>query len=299
VNVADRPQSRPKSPWTESYSVSVQGSLDPTGAEVRIQRGCATMLPETDPLHQDRLLLSQVGEKSQSEPTGAVEWTSGTADRRADPQAEHITWPALVIEPSADVQISIEEQTLELRPASPWTPSYSVAVQGSHIDFFEIPFVSESPPSQTPPAQTASFPGVEYDDAVGAPDPQDNELEGRRYLAAASPSLAVRPTRIPSIELTEPEASPVYPSRLSLDSFTAASSPPRRSQSMYHPSRSVRTVLSLALHPLGAPPIRSITKAAHALPHWTSQLWKHQYHHDQLQNLFWCCWRPIEILMFL
>jgi hypothetical protein len=96
---------RASSPWTASYSVSVQGSPLPVSAEL-----------------VDSALEADVDDVHQPEPTAEA-----IVEVAADPVPESIQ-PAAY--PTVDVS-GLEASADSPRASSPWTPSYSVQVQGS------------------------------------------------------------------------------------------------------------------------------------------------------------------------
>ncbi|KAJ6531742.1 hypothetical protein B0H19DRAFT_454327 [Mycena capillaripes] len=100
---------RPSSPWTVSYSVSVQGSPLPVAAQL-VDSGL-----EADDL---------VGEIQPLDSTQqTVEHAEVTADRIPDSTQS-------VIQPTVDI---LDAPVDPPRASSPWTPSYSVSVQGSPL----------------------------------------------------------------------------------------------------------------------------------------------------------------------
>ncbi|KAJ6494785.1 hypothetical protein C8R47DRAFT_383097 [Mycena vitilis] len=95
---ADPP--RATSPWTASYSVSVQGSPLPVHAEL-----------------QD----------AADAPVGEIQPPESITEGSEDPVSD---LPPSIVEPTVDVS-SLDAPVDPPRASSPWTPSYSVSVQGS------------------------------------------------------------------------------------------------------------------------------------------------------------------------
>jgi hypothetical protein len=175
---------RPKSPWTPSYSVSVLGSAPADIDDVA----------QAVPAHQENLSETAPGVSVSDErvehhvETGAaspdIQVDEADTARETDfpditkpigigiDTAEVRLWLLRCIQPLPDrcslpifSQLSLTEQTLEPRPKSPWTPSYSVSVLGSAPA--EIDEVAQAVPAQqedlseTIPEVSVSDKGVE------------------------------------------------------------------------------------------------------------------------------------------
>lgn len=171
---------RPKSPWTPSYSVISQGPGEPSPAEKPDESG-----------HD----LSEIGAKPlREEPAPAEDIPKLIIN-------EHIRSPIpLAIDVSLP-SLGGEEGTEE-RPKSPWTPSYSVTMQGStthgldHYNGLDQP----SPTTINQLANSHAEAKPLTDSSVALADVAVDQTDSGDSLSQS--------TTIPSIDITASEAPP-------------------------------------------------------------------------------------------
>ncbi|KAH7930187.1 hypothetical protein BV22DRAFT_80986 [Leucogyrophana mollusca] len=213
---------RPRSPWTPSYSVITQGSttsLDVVETKEEEQNE-SEAAPETSEVVAEAV---ESAAESQDVPTVTI-----------DTQVLHDE-PEAVSELASSVEI--QETTIErspslgpaeqeeARPASPWTPSYSVTTQGNTLqhdaeldELEQLPAsVADLPASQTPtPADEVTEAVSETteivtitEDATAAVEPEASAEPEVTVPEADSEAVSAQEPETDASQVVEPEAVPV------------------------------------------------------------------------------------------
>ncbi|KAJ7170627.1 hypothetical protein C8R43DRAFT_980281 [Mycena crocata] len=153
---------RPKSPWTPSYSVTTQGPGISASDEEEIAE--LPVLPPPVEMNTNDLepLAALDSAETPGEPTVTV---TGIEDGDIEPEAT----------PSSDSP----------RPKSPWTPSYSVVVQGSPRSALDL-LAQEDPVQEDPVEEEPAQEGLAQEESVREEHVQEEPVQEEPILEIAA-----------------------------------------------------------------------------------------------------------------
>ncbi|KZT22365.1 hypothetical protein NEOLEDRAFT_1171378 [Neolentinus lepideus HHB14362 ss-1] len=183
-------EERPKSPWTPSYSVTIQGGAGTGVADNDEELAELSQLPPPAEIEVTE-------DQAQSEPQITITEPQGdlaAEEERLAVQGEPTDEPSAESQEADTRALSpVPDDVQEERPKSPWTPSYSVTTVGSGLQESEIaaqeqeieqleqlpPTAVTKEPSSEVPEAIASF-DAQMDDGVpaGEEPPPSSEVQG-------------------------------------------------------------------------------------------------------------------------
>ncbi|KAK7044230.1 hypothetical protein VNI00_007952 [Paramarasmius palmivorus] len=243
TEVTEEP-SRPKSPWTPSYSVSRQGSPAPPVPE----------LPKTEETEPVELVNEEtVADVKMDEQAATPEVHVSQADETDVPPTSADASEQANEDVIKAEDLAATDADVPPRPTSPWTPSYSVSVQGSpQPPASDLPAEAAHEAVVQPPAEESSSQSeglvvettavteetpVAPEVALASEPTKDEEVKVADVKVDESADLAVE-SEVEAVEQQEQQEKAVLPS---LEIPQAPAQPEPESKSPWTPSYSVTT----------------------------------------------------------